>query len=148
MLPTWEDVLRQGSNPPIPSYPLALEQFLIKFLSTLVSCGLRHHGFVFRELLLKLLHPLELRRLKTPIFKAPFIESCSANTIAAQYFGHGNTTFSLFEHATIWLSVNLDLLIKHPVVNTAINNRKFHFQNVCFGRGRIRYCLPKDTKRF
>ena len=32
--------------------------------------------------------------------------------------------------ATIWLSVNLDFFIKPPVVNTAINNRKFHLQNV------------------
>ena len=32
--------------------------------------------------------------------------------------------------ATIWLSVNLDFFIKPPVVNTAINNRKFHFKNV------------------
>jgi hypothetical protein len=37
--------------------------------------------------------------------------------------------------ATIWLSVNLDIFIKPPVVNTAINNRKFHFENVYLNEG-------------
>jgi mannose-6-phosphate isomerase-like protein (cupin superfamily) len=35
----------------------------------------------------------------------------------------------------IWLSINLDFFIKPPVVNTAINNRKFHFQNIYLNGG-------------
>jgi hypothetical protein len=34
-----------------------------------------------------------------------------------------------FVIATIWLPVNLDFFIKPPVVNSAMTNRKFHFQN-------------------
>ena len=39
------------------------------------------HGFVFRELLLKLFDPFELRRLEIAVFRAPFIESDTANPV-------------------------------------------------------------------
>jgi hypothetical protein len=37
-----------------------------------------HHGFVFGELLLKLLDLFELRRFKTPVFGSPLVKGGAA----------------------------------------------------------------------
>ena len=86
MPPVWEDVLRQPSNPPLLAYPLALELFFNEVLErSVVSGELRHHGFVVRELLLKLLHLLELGSFQPPIFRTLFLKSGITDATAARY---------------------------------------------------------------
>ncbi len=66
--------------------------------------------------------------LGATIFRAPFIECSGTNPMATKHFSYRNAAFRLFEDG-------IDFFIKPPVVNTAINNRKFHFQNIYLNGG-------------
>jgi hypothetical protein len=64
---------------------LALELFFDEVLErAVIVTEFCHHGFVFRELLLKLFDPFELRRLETAVFIALFIESGTANPVLSE----------------------------------------------------------------